>query len=366
MGTKTYKRLTYPERVKIEAYLESSLTKMEIAKKLNRARSTIVKEINFWVNGPHHKYRAELAQEYAGIMNSYKQNKSKLARTKALKKQVYMGLLSGLSPELISGRLKIEYPDDPFMQISYETIYRFIYLHPQGKLNKKLIKLLVRQKSRRCQSRSRKSHERRIQEGISIEQRPLSVEERKEVGNWEGDLLIGAKQTSCIGSLVERKTRYTLLMKLLNRKAITVRTEFAKELLLIPKFFRKTMTYDNGSEMAEHKELSKQAGISIYFAHPYSAWERGTNENTNGLIRRVYSKKTNFNEVSESDLKRLQDSLNNRPRKVLGYYTPNEIFQYELRKNKDYANYDMVLEMGNKFPKNLFSFLMPFVKNKNR
>jgi len=366
MGTKNYKRLSYSERVKIESYLELKLTKTEISKRLNRARSTIVNEINFWVNGPHRKYSAVLAQEFAKVENKYKQNKAKLVINNALKRQVYRGLLSGLSPELISGRLKLQYPEDPDMQISYETIYRFIYIHPQGKINKKLIKLLVRQKPRRYKSKKRKSHELKIQEGISIEQRPLSVEERKEVGNWEGDLLIGARQTSSIGSLVERKTRYTLLIPLINRKALTVRDAFIYAFLSMPELYRKTMTYDNGTEMSEHKELSKQAGISIYFAHPYSAWERGTNENTNGLVRRVYSKKTNFNEVSESDLKKLQDSLNNRPRKVLGYYTPNEMFQYELRTNRDYANYDMELETGDKSPKNLFSFIMPFVdENRN-
>lgn len=364
MGTKNYKRLTYSERVKIEAYLESKLTKTEISKKLNRARSTIVNEINFWVNGPHRKYCAELSHELAKIENAYKQNKSKLVKNNALKKQVYIGLLSGLSPELISGRLKAEYAEDPTMRISYESIYRFIYLHPQGKINKKLIKLLVRQKPRRYKPKKRKSHDLKIQEGISIEQRPQSVDDRKEIGNWEGDLLIGAKHSSSIGSLVERKTRYTILIHLINRKAVTVREAFVYAFLCMPEIFRKTMTYDNGVEMADHKELSKQAGISIYFAHPYSAWERGTNENTNGLVRRTYPKKTNFNEVSETDLKKLQDSLNNRPRKVLGYYTPNEILQYELRKNRDYYNYDMELETRNKFPKNLLSFIMPFVDEK--
>lgn len=364
MEKKNYKRLTCSERVKIEAYLESNLTKTEIAKRLQRARSTIVNEINFWVHGPHRKYSAVLAQELAKIQNEYKQNKAKLEVCNSLKIQVYKGLLMGLSPELISGRLKVQYAEDPQMQISYESIYRFIYLHPQGKLNKKLIKLLVRQKSSRYKPIKRKSHAAKIQEGISIEQRPKSVDERKEIGNWEGDLLIGPKHTSSIGSLVERKTRYTILVHLINRKAITVREAFVYAFLCIPEIFRKTMTYDNGVEMADHKELSKQTGIKVYFAHPYSAWERGTNENTNGLVRRVFPKKTNFNEVEESDLKKLQDSLNNRPRKVLGYYTPNEMFQYELRKHKDYNNYDMEMETKYKIPKNLHSFIMPFVDKK--
>ena len=250
------------------------------------------------------------------------------------------------------------------MHLSYESIYRHIYTHPQGIINKKLIKLLVRQKPRRKKSKKRDCNRDRIKEGISIEQRPDAVNDRQEVGHWEGDLLIGTNYNSCIGSIVERKTRYTILVKLKNKKSKTVRIAFAKKLNKQPELFKKTMTYDNGTEMAEHKRLTKQTGMDIYFAHAYSSWERGTNENTNGLVRRFYSKKTDFNMVSSTDLKKLQDHLNNRPRKVLGYYTSNEMYQFELRKNKDYHNYNMALEMGNKFPKNLFSFIMPLVNEK--
>ena len=172
-------------------------------------------------------------------------------------------------------------------------------------------------------------------------------------------MLIGAKQNSCIGSIVERKTRYAILVKLDNKKSKTVRKAFAKKLNKLPLLFRKTMTYDNGTEMAEHKLLTQQTGMDIYFAHPYSSWERGTNENTNGLIRRFYPKKTDFNKVSKEDLFKLQDRLNNRPRKVLGYYTSNEMYHFEIIKSKANDNDDMVLEMGNKSPSDLFSFLIP-------
>jgi len=141
-----------------------------------------------------------------------------------------------------------------------------------------------------------------------------------------------------------------------------VRKAFAKKLKKLPLLFRKTMTYDNGTEMAEHKLLTQQTGMDIYFAHPYSSWERGTNENTNGLIRRFYPKKTDFNKVSRAELSNLQDRLNNRPRKVLGYYTSNEMYHFELKKNKKLktnADDDVVLKMGNKSPSDLFSFLMP-------
>jgi len=361
MDKKKYVRLTFSERVIIETLLGENKTKSEIAKKLKRSRSTISNEVNKWDHGPEHMYKASLAQEYAKTLNDYKRTKDKITLNKPLKIQVYRGLLEKLSPELISGRLKLLYPNTPEMNISYESIYRYIYNHPQGALNKKLIALLVRQKPRRRKTKRRDISRKKIIEGISIEQRPQSVEDRKEVGHWEGDLLIGPNQKSCMGSIIERKIRYSLLVKLSNKKAKTVRIAFAKKLNKQPELFKKTMTYDNGTEMAEHKRLTKQTGMDIYFAHAYSSWERGTNENTNGLIRRTYSKKTDFNNVSITDLKKLQDRLNNRPRKVLGYYTPNEMYQYELRKLKDYDNYDLVYEMGNKSPKDLFSFIMPFV-----
>jgi|SRR3989339_148698 len=365
MERKKYVRLTFSERVKIETLLGENISQIKIAKKLNRSRSTISNELKNWNTSLRNNYDAALAHEFAKIKNEYKRTTAKITLSNGLKIQVFRGLLSKLSPELISGRLKLLYPNNPEMNISYESIYRYIYNHPQGLLNKKLIKLLVREKPRRRKNKRRNCNQKRISEGISIEQRPESIEDRKEAGHWEGDLLIGPKQSSCIGSIVERKTRYSILVKLEDKKSITVCSAFAKKLNMLPELFKKTMTYDNGTEMAEHKLLTKQTGMDIYFAHPYSSWERGSNENANGLVRRTFSKKTDFAMVNKYDLMKLQDHLNNRPRKVLGYYTSNEMFQFELRKNRDYDNYDMGLEMGNKSPKDLFSFLMPFVDKIN-
>lgn len=361
METKKYTRLTLSERVKIETYLKEKRSKSYIAEQLSRTRSTIGNEVNQWA-GSRFFYTAEMAHEYAKLLNDTKRNKDKITLNKALRMQVYRGLLGGLSPELISGRLKLIYPNDPEMQISYESIYRYIYAHPQGNVNKKLIKLLVRHKSRRRKLKKRKGHDAKIRDGTSIECRPSAVDRRIEVGHWEGDLLIGTKQKSCIGSIVERKSRYALLVKLNNRKSKTVCNAFAKKLNKQPLLFRKTMTYDNGKEMAEHKLITKQTGIDIYFAHPYSSWERGTNENTNGLVRRFYPKKTDFNTVSQADLEKLQNRLNNRPRKVLGYYTANEIYQFEIYKSMNGVDVVVGLEMGNKSSLDLFSFLMPKIQ----
>ena len=346
MEKKKYTRLTLSERVIIETLLKEKRSKSYIAVQLGRSRSTISNELNKW-KGSQFYYSAQLADEYARYLNITKRNKDKITLNNALKIQVYRGLLNRISPELISGRLKIAYPDKPDMHISYESIYRYIYAHPQGKVNKKLIKLLLRKKTRRRTNKKRAGPRGKIKDAVSIENRPSTVEDRNEAGHWEGDLVIGARHNSCIGSIVERKSRYAILVKLQNKKSKTVCTEFAKKLNKLPLVFKKSMTYDNGTEMAEHKMLSKKTGMDIYFAHPYSSYERGTNENTNGLIRRVYPKKTDFNTVSLEDLDRLQESLNNRPRKVLGYYTAKEIFHFELQKfNKDVV-VDVGLEMGN-------------------
>ena len=328
METKNYKRLSLAERIIIKTLLEEKKEKSYIAKKLSRSRSTVSREINNWIRRPGDRYDAYLAHWYAQDDIQCRRLQCKLNQFPRLKMAVFRGLLSGCSPELIAGRLKLVYPNDPSMQISHESIYRFIYAHPQGRINMKLIKLLTRHKSRRRKPRPHKSRV-RILDRTSIDQRPKYIEDRQESGHWEGDLMIGRKQSSCIGTLVERKIRYTLLVKLPNRKSYVVASAFASKLKHLPDDFKKSLTYDNGIEMAKHKTFKKRTGMTVYFAHPYSSWERGTNENTNGLVRRFYPKKTDFNLISQKQLDVFQEKLNNRPRKVLGFYTPKEIFIYE-------------------------------------
>jgi IS30 family transposase len=359
MEPKKYKRLSLSERIVIETLLEEKRSKTYIAKKLNRARSTISREINVWVKNPEDRYKAALANSYAKDWNDKKHAETKLTQSKALQLLVYKGLAERLSPESISGRLKLLFPKDPMLNISYESIYKHIYAHPQSSTGKALICFLLRCKTAYRGRKGIKKNHQSIKDRVSIDSRPVHIESRLEIGHWEGDLVIGANQGSCIGTIVERMTRFTILIKLDSKKSEHVRIAFSQKLCDQPSFYRKTMTYDNGTEMAQHKILSEQTGMSIYFAHPYSSWERGTNENTNGLVRRVYPKKTDFNTVSEGDLSRLQDRLNNRPRKVLGYHTPNEMYQYEISKTKENGYDAMVLEMGNKSHKDLFSFLIP-------
>jgi len=331
MAPKKFKRLSLKERTIIETLLKENRKTAYIAKQLNRSRSTICRELNLWIRNPRDKYDAEIAHWVALNQNMSKRDQDKMDQFPKLKVAVYRGLLLGDSPEIISGRLKLGHPQDQSMQVSYETIYKHIYMHPQGKTNMKLIALLVRHKARRIRKIKRQDNV-CIKDRTSIDLRPESINQRQDVGHWEGDLIIGAKQGSCIGTIVERKTRYAILVKLPNKKSETVTNAFAKKLNEFDKTIRKTMTYDNGTEMAYHKSLTDQTGMDIYFAHPYSSWERGTNENTNGLVRRYYPKKTDFNTVTEDQLERLQKRLNNRPRKVLGYYTANEMLQAEINK----------------------------------
>lgn len=328
MDEKKYERLTLVERTIIGTLLRSGHKKSVIAERLGRTRSTISREVNKWGKDPK-DYDAKLAQWYAEDDYTNKHNKDKLSTYPRLKKYVYKMLKERWSPEQIAGRIKLDYPDDPTMRISHEAIYLYIYRQPQGKENKRLIALLTYHKSRRRSSKQNNRAKGKIKDAVSIDLRPAHVSERSQSGHWEGDLMIGANQASAIGTLVERKTRYTYIIKMKDRRSETVTTNFRDHLDHLNPSLKRTLTYDNGFEMTNHKWLSEQTGMAIYFAHPYSSWERGTNENTNGLIRRFLPKKTDFNSVSWRTLNYIQDKLNNRPRKVLHYRTPTEALELE-------------------------------------
>lgn len=325
MARKKYKRLCLQERVVIQTLLEEKRSRSFIAKKLGRSRSTITRELRKWLGDSDNKYDASLAQWSAEDDYLNKRNRDKINTYQRLKIYVYRGLLRQWSPEQISGRIKQEYPHDAVMNISYEAIYCHIYAHRQAMLNRKLIRLLPYQKTLRRRANAKTKRGSRIKDQVSIEERPQHIENRLEIGHWEGDLVIGKGQKSAIGTLVERKSRYTCIVKVKNRKSATVRKQFVKVFKAFNGNTAKTMTYDNGVEMAQHKTFTKQTGMQVYFAHPYASWERGTNENTNGLIRRYFPKGTDFSTVTEQQLQHVQTKLNNRPRKILNYKTPMEI-----------------------------------------
>ena len=331
MEVKKHRRLTLKERIIIQTLLKEKRTKSYIAIRLSRARSTIGREVNKWIQKKEDKYDAELAHWCVKEDYLNKRNLDKISTYSLLKFFVYKGLLSNWTPEQISGRLKELYPNNPIMSISHEAIYRHIYTRPQASLNKKLIKLLVRKKTRRRPTKKRRGGGSKIINQVSINNRPKHIDLRNEVGYWEGDLVIGKDHKSAIGTIVERKTRFTLIVKLESKKADQVAKEFSEILNKLNPIYKKSMTYDNGIEMARHEKITKSTGMKIYFAHPYSSWERGTNENTNGLIRRYLPKGTNFNEIDLKQLQIIQQKLNNRPRKIIGYKTPKEMMDIELK-----------------------------------
>jgi len=321
-----YKRLTLEEREDISRSLSQGYSPSKIAKNLCREISTITREIN---SGGCNKYtyRAGKAERRAKRNSSKrKKGKTKLDKNIELKNYVYNKLRLEWSPEQIAKTLKRRYPDDMTMQISPETIYTHIYVLPRGGLKKELLSCLRQNRKHRHKQRRGTKAKRSLEDMLSIEERPKDVGDRIIPGHWEGDLIIGKNNRSALGTLVERTTRTTILVPLKSRDAFTVAKAFAREVKKLPKTMKLTMTYDQGREMAQHKLFTKKTGVKVYFAHPSSPWERGTNENTNGLIRQYFPKGTDFNKVSRYMIKRAQNRLNGRPRKVLDWKTPYQAF----------------------------------------
>jgi IS30 family transposase len=213
------------------------------------------------------------------------------------------------------------------MQVSHETIYFYIYLHSKKSLKDELIKNLRQKRKHRGTRFSDKVKDVKINDRVSIDERPAEVFGREIPGHWEGDLIIGKDHGSAIGTLVERSTRAVILVHLENKQAETVRKAFEAEFRKLPTLMKKSLTYDNGTEMAQHKLFTKNTKVQVYFTHPYSPWERPTNENTNGLLRDYFPKGTDLSVHSKTQLKKVQRELNERPRKVLGGDSPAEVFK---------------------------------------
>lgn len=326
-----YSRLCFEERVKIWAYRVQGDSLSEIAAKVNRSKSTLSRELNRFKG--EYGYAPVTAQCRANVLARWKRReKGKLHTNRKLLREVLLGLRNKWSPEQISRTLQMKYPDSPEMQVSHETIYTYLYVLPRGALRKELLDCLRQKKKSRRRRAGSRDQRGKITEMISIEERPKAVEKRSIPGHWEGDLLLGNKQSaSALGTLVERKTRSVILVPLRNRTAPTVRKAFEREIRSLPKQMRLSLTYDQGTEMAEHKLFAKNAKMKVYFCHPASPWERGTCENTNGLIRDYFPKGTDFSKVSRWEIKRVQKSLNERPRKTLGFRTPKEALNEVLK-----------------------------------
>lgn len=327
MQKKKYNRLANGEREEISRYLASGKSMAEIARLLSRDTGTISREIKR--NSGKTGYRAFSASRRAEAAASSRQKgKSKIAKDNRMREYVLERLNEEWSPQEISERIKMDYPIDMTMRISHEAIYRYIYVLPRGELKQTLIKALRQGRKYRRKQKKGKSEETRgkIANMLSIEERPAEVADRSVPGHWEGDLILGKYKRSALGTLVERTTRYTILVPLGDKKdAETVRKAFAEAFQSVPVELKKSLTYDQGKEMSEHQQFTIDSKIQVYFAHPGSPWERGTNENTNGLIRQYFSKGTDFTQVTIEEIKLVQRKLNNRPRKVLDFYKPDEV-----------------------------------------
>lgn len=322
---KNYHRLGLSDRVKIEVALSHNKSYQQIAVELDRNKSSICREVTLW---NRLKYKAVKAQEYAQKGASIrKKGKSKLVGGVSLLAYIQEKLELRWSPEQISNNLKNQYPEQKEMQTSHETIYRYVYLHAKKSLREELTAQLRRQKKARGRPRSKDLDKRgKIPDAISIDERPEEVKGRQIAGHWEGDLVIGKDHKSAIGTLAERTTRAIIIVPLESTDAATVRESFEEAFLKIPQQMRKTMTYDNGKEMTQHTLFTENTKMKVYFCHPYSPWERPTNENSNMLIRDYFPKGTDFNQLTKERLMEVQDQLNTRPRKTLKWQTPKEVF----------------------------------------
>ena len=325
---KKYTRLSFQDREEISRGIWASESFADIAKRINRPTSTVSREI--WSNNKYKwRYRAEKAQKQAEELRKQGRRSKKMDSNEKLKSYVYDKLRTEWSPEEIAKRIELDYPEDRNMRISHETIYRHLYCLPRGELKKELMRGLRQERKMRQPRKYAHYRKQRIQNIISISERPEEVKDRTIPGHWEGDLIIGKEHKSALGTLVERTTRLTLIVPLKEKGALSVRRAMAKAFRQVPRQFRKTLTYDRGSEMSQHKLFTKETKIQVYFADPYSPWQRGTNENTNGLIRQYFPKGTDFREVPLREIREAERRLNSRPRKILNYYTPSERF-YEL------------------------------------
>lgn len=328
-----YQRFSFTEREELSRGLAVKRSLRAIATELGRSPSTLSREVRR-AHMSQVNYRAEAGARSAHILAwKRRHGKTKLSKSKTLWTYVEKHLHLRWSPEQIAKRMCLEYPHDETMRISHEAIYSHIYIMPKGLFRHRLIKDLRRRHKRRKRKAQTTSKDGRghINSMLLIDERPVEVEGRLVPGHWEGDLVVGKRHWSAIGTLVERQTRYAFLVPLKDKHPETVRLAFAKALSVLPQHLRKTLTYDQGKEMSEHKPFTEDTNIQVYFAHPNSPWERGTNENTNGLIRQFFPKGVDFNHVSEAELAEVQNMLNGRPRKTLGWATPEEALTKLLR-----------------------------------
>jgi len=316
--------LTLSDREEISRGVVLGQSVRSIALSLARAPSTVSREINR--NGGRQCYRASEADQSAWG-RAHRPQTCKLVKNRALARLVAKKLRLEWSPEQIAGWLKRTYPDDENYHVSHETIYRSLFIQARGALKKELLKHLRRTRAmRRSRHHTQKrSDHGRITDTVSIRERPASVEERAVPGHWEGDLIVGSNNSQ-IATLVERQSRYVMLVKVNGKDTEKVINALIKQAHQLPKEVYKSLTWDRGKEMADHKRFTLATDIKVYFCDPQSPWQRGSNENTNGLLRQYFPKGIDLSVYSQAKLNAVARRLNERPRKTLDYATPAERF----------------------------------------
>jgi IS30 family transposase len=316
--------LSLAEREEISRAVVAGQSIRAIAAGMGRAPSTVSREIHR--NGGAESYRANRADQ-AAWDRATRPKSCKLVKNRSLAHVVAEKLRRLWSPEQIAGWLKRTYPGDESNQVSHETIYRTLYIQARGALKKELVEHLRRTRiMRRSRHHTQKTDNHgRIVDAVSISERPATVEDRAVPGHWEGDLLFGSANTQ-IATLVERHSRYVMLVKVPGKDTETVVNALIKHSHKLPQELYKSLTWDRGKEMADHKRFTVATDIKVYFCDPQNPWQRGSNENTNGLLRQYLPKGTDISDLSQAKLNALARSLNERPRKTLNYQTPAERF----------------------------------------
>lgn len=313
-------RLSLHEREEIRVGLERGDTLTAIAKRIGRAVSTVSREVK--ANGGRDAYRAHVAHQ-AAFEQARRPKTPKLACPR-LAGKVAAWLELWWSPEQVAERLRIEFPDDPMMRVSHETIYMSLFVEGRGQLRRELSRCLRTGRAQR-RPRSRIETRGKIPGMVMISERSPEVEDRAVPGHWEGDLIIGQGNRSAVGTLVERTSRFVLLLHLPDgREAVKVNDAMKTAIGDLPAELIRTITWDQGREMSSHLDFTVDTGVQVYFCDPHSPWQRPTNENTNGLLRQYLPKGTDLSDHSAEDLAEIARSLNNRPRKSLGFMKPSE------------------------------------------
>lgn len=312
--------LTVSEREDISRGIAAGTSIRQIATALDRSPSTVSREIAR--HGGRARYRAAEAESQAWDQ-ARRPKACLLARHSRLQRVVAGRLQLDWSPQQIAGWLRVHFANDGGMRVSHETIYRSLFIQARGVLKRELIgHLRSRRVMRRAKNASTAGQPRgQIVDAISIRERPAEVEDRAIPGHWEGDLITGSKNTH-IATLVERHSRFTMLVKVKGKATATVVTALTKQVRKLPAALRRSLTWDRGMELAEHKRFTVATDVQVYFCDPQSPWQRGTNENTNGLLRQYFPKGTTLSQYSQADLNKIALRLNQRPRKTLGFHTP--------------------------------------------